>query len=164
MQGAYALLMVCNQAWAMQTGAMPATQHPRKLLAQCEQGLYSLLSTLDNYAVAFEAIRGMRGEVTVLRETHLYSGLSRVMLTSFLSQIKFENRSMGLQTFSPATSDQVRSVTFFCEVLWRYLECPKQLGRRTLQISVGAYLEPVFNAEKQNIVSIFIVQCEVLWA
>jgi len=43
MQAAYALLMVCNQAWAMQTGAMPATQHPRKLLAQCEQGLYSLL-------------------------------------------------------------------------------------------------------------------------
>ena len=46
----------------MQTGAMPATQHPRKLLAQCEQGLYSLLGTLDNYALAFEAIRGMRGE------------------------------------------------------------------------------------------------------
>jgi hypothetical protein len=61
MQAAYALLMVCNQAWAMQTGAMPATQHPRKLLAQCEQGLYSLLGTLDNYALAFEAIRGMRG-------------------------------------------------------------------------------------------------------
>jgi hypothetical protein len=62
MQAAYALLMVCNQAWAMQTGAMPATQHPRKLLAQCEQGLYSLLGTLDNYVLAFEAIRGMRGE------------------------------------------------------------------------------------------------------
>lgn len=62
MQAAYALLMVCNQAWAMQTGAMPALQHPQKLLAQCEQGLYSLLSTLDNYALAFEAIRGMRGE------------------------------------------------------------------------------------------------------
>jgi hypothetical protein len=61
MQAAYALLMVCNQAWAMQTGAMPATQHPRKLLAQCEQGLYSLLGTLDNYALAFEAIKGMRG-------------------------------------------------------------------------------------------------------
>lgn len=62
MQGAYALLMVCNQAWAMQTGAMPATQHPQKLLAQCEQGLYSILNTLDNYAIAFEAIRGMRGQ------------------------------------------------------------------------------------------------------
>lgn len=61
MQGAYALLMVCNQAWAMQTGAMPATQHPQRLLAQCEQGLYSILNTLDNYATAFEAIRGMRG-------------------------------------------------------------------------------------------------------
>jgi hypothetical protein len=61
MQGAYALLMVCNQAWAMQTGAMPTTQHPQMLLAQCEQGLYSILNTLDNYATAFEAIRGMRG-------------------------------------------------------------------------------------------------------
>ena len=66
MQAAYALLMVCNQAWAMQTGAMPATQHPRKLLAQCEHGLYSILSTLDNYALAFEAIRGMRGKFFVL--------------------------------------------------------------------------------------------------
>lgn len=46
----------------MQTGAMPATQHPQKLLAQCEQGLYSILNTLDNYAIAFEAIRGMRGQ------------------------------------------------------------------------------------------------------
>jgi hypothetical protein len=61
MQAAYALLMVCNQAWAMQTGAMPATHHPQRLLAQCEQGLYSILNTLDNYATAFEAIRGMRG-------------------------------------------------------------------------------------------------------
>lgn len=86
MQAAYALLMVCNQAWAMQsTGAMilqvdhsshghyhqescngsngggNATQ-PAKLLAQCEQGLYSILGTLENYSVAFEAIAGMRGE------------------------------------------------------------------------------------------------------
>jgi hypothetical protein len=67
MQAAYALLMVCNQAWAMQTGAMPATQHPRKLLAQCEQGLYSLLGTLDNYALAFEAIRGMRGMLSLTK-------------------------------------------------------------------------------------------------
>jgi len=80
MQAAYALLMVCNQAWAMQTGAMPATHHPRKLLAQCEQGLYSLLSTLDNYALAFEAIRGMRG----MRLCFLpFRGLPRRSLTSF---------------------------------------------------------------------------------
>ena len=51
----------------MQTGAMPATQHPRKLLAQCEQGLYSLLGTLDNYALAFEAIRGMRGMLSLTK-------------------------------------------------------------------------------------------------
>jgi hypothetical protein len=70
MQGAYALLMVCNQAWAMQTGAMPATQHPQRLLAQCEQGLYSILNTLDNYATAFEAIRGMRGSFTVIFSHH----------------------------------------------------------------------------------------------
>lgn len=38
-----------------------ATQ-PAKLLAQCEQGLYSILGTLENYSVAFEAIAGMRGE------------------------------------------------------------------------------------------------------
>jgi hypothetical protein len=67
MQGAYALLMVCNQAWAMQTGAMPVTQHPQKLLAQCEQGLYSILNTLDNYATAFEAIRGMRGKLWFMK-------------------------------------------------------------------------------------------------
>lgn len=67
MQAAYALLMVCNQAWAMQTGAMPVTQHPQKLLAQCEQGLYSILNTLDNYATAFEAIRGMRGEFSLMQ-------------------------------------------------------------------------------------------------
>jgi hypothetical protein len=70
MQGAYALLMVCNQAWAMQTGAMPATQHPQRLLAQCEQGLYSILNTLDNYATAFEAIRGMRGEFEAIPSCH----------------------------------------------------------------------------------------------
>ena len=72
MQGAYALLMVCNQAWAMQTGAMPATQHPQKLLAQCEQGLYSILNTLDNYAIAFEAIRGMRGQYPPQAENTVY--------------------------------------------------------------------------------------------
>ena len=72
MQGAYALLMVCNQAWAMQTGAMPATQHPQKLLAQCEQGLYSILNTLDNYAIAFEAIRGMRGQYPPEAENTVY--------------------------------------------------------------------------------------------
>jgi hypothetical protein len=70
MQGAYALLMVCNQAWAMQTGAMPATQHPQRLLAQCEQGLYSILNTLDNYATAFEAIRGMRGLFPAINVHH----------------------------------------------------------------------------------------------
>lgn len=80
MQSAYALLMVCNQAWAMQTtGAtilqVDASTHdhslcggalgpqPSKLLAQCERGLYSLLGTLENYAVAAEAIGGMRGEL-----------------------------------------------------------------------------------------------------
>jgi hypothetical protein len=67
MQAAYALLMVCNQAWAMQTGAMPATEHPQKLLTQCEQGLYSILNTLDNYATAFEAIRGMRGKLSFVK-------------------------------------------------------------------------------------------------
>jgi hypothetical protein len=71
MQGAYALLMVCNQAWAMQTGAMPVTQHPQKLLAQCEQGLYSILNTLDNYATAFEAIRGMRGKSSFTEIFHV---------------------------------------------------------------------------------------------
>jgi hypothetical protein len=70
MQAAYALLMVCNQAWAMQTGAMPALQHPQKLITQCEQGLYSILNTLDNYATAFEAIRGMRGKSSFMKIFH----------------------------------------------------------------------------------------------
>jgi hypothetical protein len=71
MQAAYALLMICNQAWAMQTGAMPATQQPQKLLTQCEQGLYSILNTLDNYATAFEAIRGMRGKSSFIEVFHV---------------------------------------------------------------------------------------------
>lgn len=82
MQGAYALLMVCNQAWAMQTGAMPATQHPQRLLAQCEQGLYSILNTLDNYATAFEAIRGMRGLFPAIQESYCRSGANGVAFRS----------------------------------------------------------------------------------
>jgi hypothetical protein len=81
MQGAYALLMVCNQAWAMQTGAMPATQHPQRLLAQCEQGLYSILNTLDNYAIASEAIRGMRGLFSAIYEPCCVTFADSVMLT-----------------------------------------------------------------------------------
>ena len=81
MQGAYALLMVCNQAWAMQTGAMPATQHPQRLLAQCEQGLYSILNTLDNYATAFEAIRGMRGLFSARYENCCVTYTDSVILT-----------------------------------------------------------------------------------
>jgi hypothetical protein len=112
MQAAYALLMVCNQAWAMQTGAMPATQHPRKLLAQCEQGLYSLLGTLDNYALAFEAIRGMRGMSFDVIEIPL-SLLWRRLLTNCALQIKSGSRLMGLQTCSPATSDSAFGRFFF---------------------------------------------------
>jgi hypothetical protein len=76
MQAAYALLMVCNQAWAMQTGAMPALQHPQKLITQCEQGLYSILNTLDNYATAFEAIRGMRGKSSSMEIFHRSNSLT----------------------------------------------------------------------------------------
>jgi hypothetical protein len=113
MQAAYALLMVCNQAWAMQTGAMPATQHPRKLLAQCEQGLYSLLGTLDNYALAFEAIRGMRGTFFSFffpfftkRFTYSTFTLWNKPLTTCV-QTKSGNRLTGLRIFSPATFENL---------------------------------------------------------
>jgi hypothetical protein len=99
MQAAYALLMVCNQAWAMQTGAMPATQHPRKLLAQCEQGLYSLLGTLDNYALAFEAIRGMRG---MSCGPLSFCIVMEKVTDELCVQIKSGSRSMGSRTFSLA--------------------------------------------------------------
>jgi hypothetical protein len=85
MQGAYALLMVCNQAWAMQTGAMPATQHPQRLLAQCEQGLYSILNTLDNYATAFEAIRGMRG---LFQTMHAHDSTLETDSVTLLDQVR----------------------------------------------------------------------------
>jgi hypothetical protein len=61
MQSAYALLMVHNKTWFMQVGDVYKDKPVHSLLLQCQQGLRSVLAALDDYCVAFEAIRGMRG-------------------------------------------------------------------------------------------------------
>lgn len=69
MQSAYTLLMVYHRTWVLAQQAQERVQHEdtqdkaTQLLAKCDQGLRSILSALDNYAVAFEALGGMRDQV-----------------------------------------------------------------------------------------------------
>lgn len=75
MQSAYTLLMVYHRTWVLAQSAQErATQGPREgvqdtqdkatqLLIRCDQGLRSVLSALDNYSIAFEALGGMRDQV-----------------------------------------------------------------------------------------------------
>ena len=66
MQSSYALLMIYQKTWGMQVGDIQIDKYVRSLLEQCELGLRSVLGALDNYSLAFEAIRGMRGKLVVL--------------------------------------------------------------------------------------------------
>lgn len=60
MQSAYALLNLHHKAYVMIRTAN--NEHLiSSLLDQCESGLQSVLAALDNYAMSFEAISGMRG-------------------------------------------------------------------------------------------------------
>jgi hypothetical protein len=64
MQSAYTLLMVYHRTWVLAQQQEEDTQgKATQLLAKCDQGLRSILSALDNYAVAFEALGGMRDQV-----------------------------------------------------------------------------------------------------
>lgn len=74
MQSAYTLLMVYHRTWVLaqqQTPLEGAIQQQEKsvqdnatrLLEKCDQGLRSILSALDNYSIAFEALGGMRDQV-----------------------------------------------------------------------------------------------------
>lgn len=66
MQCAYALLMVHQKTKTLYGVDHPAGAAPpfvvNSLLARLQQGLTSIYGTLANYATAFEALGGMRGE------------------------------------------------------------------------------------------------------
>ena len=47
----------------MQVGDSQSDMYVHSLMEQCKLGLRSVLAALDNYSLAFEAIRGMRGEL-----------------------------------------------------------------------------------------------------
>lgn len=66
MQSAYALLMVYQKTWVMQVGDSQSDKYVRSLLEQCELGVRSVLRALENYSLAFEAIRGMKGKPVAL--------------------------------------------------------------------------------------------------
>lgn len=62
MQCAYVLLMVhaktqtMYSTWSMESGSLA-----NDLLSRLQQGILSILGTLENYGTAFEALGGMRG-------------------------------------------------------------------------------------------------------
>jgi hypothetical protein len=59
MQGSYVLLMACLKGWRMDDEADSSDDlNPRVL----QKGLERILSALDNYSVAFEALQGMTSE------------------------------------------------------------------------------------------------------
>ncbi|KAH0280200.1 hypothetical protein KCU91_g1221, partial [Aureobasidium melanogenum] len=65
MQSAYALLMVYHRTWvlAQQNTETEAQSKAAQLLVRCEEGLRRVLQALDNYAIAFEALGGMRDQI-----------------------------------------------------------------------------------------------------
>ncbi|KAH0343880.1 hypothetical protein KCU81_g4970, partial [Aureobasidium melanogenum] len=65
MQSAYALLMVYHRTWvlAQQNTDAEAQSKAAQLLGRCEEGLRRVLQALDNYAIAFEALGGMRDQI-----------------------------------------------------------------------------------------------------
>lgn len=69
MQGSYALLMIFYKARVAKQlspefeNEAPTTSSPTdRLVEELRQGLGRLISSVRNYAVAFEALDGMRGE------------------------------------------------------------------------------------------------------
>lgn len=68
MQSAYALLMVYHRTWVVgQRSELAST-----LLSRCESGLKEILGALASYSIAFEALRGMRGECCVRFSTFFH--------------------------------------------------------------------------------------------
>lgn len=62
MQSAYALLMVYHKTKSMYPENDTTNLLVGNLLVGLQQGLGSISATLENYAAAFEALSGMRGE------------------------------------------------------------------------------------------------------
>lgn len=62
MQCAYVLLMVHAKTQTMySTWSTDAGSLANDLLSRLQQGILSILGTLENYGTAFEALSGMRG-------------------------------------------------------------------------------------------------------
>ena len=68
MQSAYALLNSHHRAYVMAESGT-GDQFAVNLLAQCEAGLQSIRTTLENYSIAFEALSGMRGESLSVKQS-----------------------------------------------------------------------------------------------
>lgn len=64
MQGSYSLLMIYQKTKSLYPGAGSSSSSylVGSLLVRLQQGLTSILAALENYATAFEALGGMRGE------------------------------------------------------------------------------------------------------
>ncbi|KAJ0385582.1 hypothetical protein COL922a_006081 [Colletotrichum nupharicola] len=70
MQCAYALLMVNHKTKAMYPENALTTPMVESLLLRLQTGLASISATLENYATAFEALGGMRGETNPLQSIY----------------------------------------------------------------------------------------------
>ena len=57
----------------MQIGDIQSDMYAHSLLEQCKGGLRSVLAALDNYSLAFEAIRGMRGKLLISNPSYVRS-------------------------------------------------------------------------------------------
>jgi hypothetical protein len=62
MQCSYALLMVKDRTETLLSKSDGEDDAMRLLRERLQQGLLSILATLENYATAFEALGGMRGK------------------------------------------------------------------------------------------------------
>ncbi|OLN97976.1 hypothetical protein CCHL11_02644 [Colletotrichum chlorophyti] len=75
MQCAYALLMVNHKTKAMYPENALATPMVESLLLRLQTGLASISATLENYAMAFEALGGMRDQIrSVIEPTMMFDG------------------------------------------------------------------------------------------
>ncbi|KAL0933961.1 C6 zinc finger domain-containing protein [Colletotrichum truncatum] len=73
MQCAYALLMVNHKTKAMYPENAIATPMVESLLLRLQTGLASISATLENYAMAFEALGGMRDQIrSVIEPTMMF--------------------------------------------------------------------------------------------
>lgn len=62
MQGSYALLMLCHRSLAMSRGSCTNAAYHNGI-EELYAGLGRILSTLQNYSIAFEALDGMRSQI-----------------------------------------------------------------------------------------------------